>query len=225
MNYLQLCQRLRQEARISGTGPTTTVSQTGEYLKVVDWIDTAYEDIQNLHETWKFLQKPFSFTTTVGKRDYTPTEAGYASLRRWKHSSHGDIRCYLTAGDEQRLAYLPWDTFRDIYLIGNSRTQTGRPGVFSIEPDDTINFDYLPDQVYTVVGEYYQNPDILSGDTDTPLFPVNFHMVIVYRALMYYGADYAAEEKYTHGQNEYKRLLRRMEQTQLPTLSWGSPLA
>lgn len=225
MNHLQLCQRLRQEARISGTGPTTTVSQSGEYLKIVDWIAAAYEDIQNQHETWRFLQQPFSFTTTIGTRDYTPAEAGITDLRRWKHSSYGDIRCYLTAGDEQRLYYLPWDQFRDIYLIGTNRTQSGRPGHFSIEPDDTINFDYLPDQEYTIVGEYYQKPDVLSGDSDEPLFPSNFHLAIVYRALMFFGADYAAQEKYTHGQNEYRKILRKMEQTQLPLMRWGAPLA
>jgi hypothetical protein len=225
MTYLELCQRLRQEARISGTGPTTTVSQSGEYKKVVDWIAAAYEDIQNQHEEWRFLQQPFSFTVTIGTRDYTPAEAGITDLRRWKHSSHGDIRCYLTAGDEQRLVYIPWNQFRDIYLIGTNRTTTGRPGVFSIEPDDTIAFDYLPDQEYTIVGEYYQQPDVMSGDTDEPIFPSNFHLAIVYRALMFFGVDYAADEKYAHGQNEYKKILRKLEQTQLPRLTWGAPLA
>ena len=224
MNYLQLCQRLRQECRISGTGPTTTVSQTGEYEKVVDWIDTAYEDIQNLHANWRFLQTPFSFVMTIGTRDYTPAEASITDLSKWKFEEYGDIRCYLTATDEQRLEYLPWDDFRDIYLIGSSRTTTGRPGVFSIEPDDTITFDVLPDAAYTAVGEYFKTPDVLSGDADEPVFPSNYHMAIVYRAMMFFGADYAADEKYTHGYNEYRKILRKLEHNQLHHFTFGNPL-
>jgi hypothetical protein len=224
MNKLQLCQRLRQEARIAGTGPTSVLAQTGEYKKIVDWIDSAYEDIQNLHTGWKFLQYPFSFTVTIGKRDYTPTEALLTQLQTWKYHAYGDIRCYLIASDEQRLEFVPWDDFRGTYLIGASRTATGRPGFFSVEPDNTINFDVLPDAAYTIVGEYFKKPQTMDADTSEPLFRSNFHMAIVWRALMFYGADYAAEEKYTHGYNEYRKVIKKLEQDQLNRLVWGGPL-
>jgi len=224
MNRLQLCQRFRQEVRISGTGPITTLGQSGEYKKVVDWIDTAYEDILNLHVDWGFLVTLFSFQTVVGKRDYTPTEAGVPLLGEWKYQNYGDIRCYLIASDEQRLEYLKWDDFKDVYLIGPSRVTTGRPGVFSIEPDKTMNFDLVPDVIYTINGEYYKKPIAMTTDTDEPLFPSQYHMVIVYRAMMFYGADYAAAEKHSHGQNEYRKILRKLEQLYLPTYGWGAPL-
>jgi hypothetical protein len=216
---------LRQECRISGTGPTTVVSQTGEYKKVVDWIDAAYQDIQNIHANWRFLQSTFSFTMTIGTRDYTPAEAGISDLSKWKFEEYGDIRCYLIASDEQRLEYMTWDDFRDHYLIGTSRTTSGRPSVFTIEPDDTIDFDVLPDAAYTCVGEYFKTPDVLSGDTDIPLFPSQYHLAIVYRAMMFYGADYAADEKYTHGYNEYRKIMRTLEHNQLHHFNWGAPLA
>lgn len=225
MNYLQLCQRLRQDCRISGSGPTTVVSQTGEYGKVVDWIDTAYEDIQNLHANWRFLQQDFDFTLTIGTREYSPADAGITDLSRWKTEEYGDVRCYLTAADEQRLFYLPWGEFRDLYLIGNSRTTSGRPSHFSIKPDNKICFDVLPDAAYTVLGEYFQTPDTMTADADEPLFPSNYHMVLVYRAMMFYGADYAADEKYTHGNNEYRKILRKLEHNQLHHFTWGEPLA
>lgn len=225
MNYLQLCQRLRQECRISGTGPAAVTSQTGEYKKVVDWIDTAYQDIQNLHASWRFLQKPFSFTMTIGKRDYTPAEAGITDLAKWKFEEYGDFRAYLTAGDEQRLEYLPWDDFRDMYLIGTNRTATGRPGVFTVEPDETIDFDYVPDAAYTCVGQYFQTPDVMTANDSEPVFPAQYHMAIVYRGLMFYGADYAADERYSHGFNEYRKIIRKLEQNQLQHFVYGRPLA
>ena len=49
MNFLSLCQRLRSEARIPGTGPSSVTGQTGELAKIVEWITTAYEDIQANH--------------------------------------------------------------------------------------------------------------------------------------------------------------------------------
>ncbi len=42
MNFLSLCQRLRSEARIPGTGPSSVTGQTGELAKIVEWITTAY---------------------------------------------------------------------------------------------------------------------------------------------------------------------------------------
>jgi len=224
MNRLQLCQRLRQEVRISGSGPTTTLGQAGEYKKIVDWIDAAYEDIQNLHSTWMFLQFPYSFNTIVGKKDYTPTEAGLTALAFWKVQRESDVRCYYAVGDEQILDYHPWDEFREVYLIGSSRATTGRPGKFTIQPNNTMSFDVIPDRIYAINGEYFKKPVSMAADADEPLFPSQYHMAIVYRAMMFYGADYAANEKYTHGQNEYKKILRKLEQSQLPKYSWGGPL-
>ena len=224
MTFLELCQRLRLEAGVSGTGPVSVLNQAGSYEKLVKWVQAAYEDIQNEHDDWFFLQTEFSFSTISGVQNYTKTAVGLDELRNWKMGQLGDIRIYSSVSDETWLEYIPWDEFRANYLIGTSRTSQGRPSVFSIKPDMSMSLWQTPDAVYTVNGEYFKRAQTLTTNTSEPIFPQQYHMMIVWRALMYYAAKTAADEKYAHGQNEYRRLLNSMEQEMLPQIGYGAPL-
>jgi hypothetical protein len=222
VNYLALCKRLRSEAGLSGTGPATVVDQTGEMLRVVNWIAEAYEFIQNAYSTWRFLRTDFSFSTTASKQGYTPAEASITDHADWIEES---IRLYSSITDEQFLYYLPWTDFRDVYMFGSHRTQEQRPSIVSIKPDNTLMLWQIPNAIYTCVGEYYTVPDVLAGDSGTPNFPERFHMAIVWKALMLYGAYAAADEKYAHGDNEFSTLLRQLSFDQLEKATYGAPLA
>jgi hypothetical protein len=225
MTFLELCQRLRIEAGISGTGPISVVGQTGEYEKVVKWILTAYEDIQNMHATWKFLQDDFSFLTADGAQNYTLAAADLTDLATWKHDEETDLTIYSSVSDEQYLIYVPWSTFKAAYMFGNNRTAKGRPTIATIKPDNSMSLWMIPDGIYTVTGEYFKKAQTLSANTDVPLIPTQYQMIIVWRALTYYGAFAAAGEKFMQGQNEYRRILKEMEKHQLPQITWGEPLA
>ena len=67
------------------------------------------------------------------------------------------------------------------------RTTFSRPTVISFEPDKGIAFGPIPDIVYHINGEYYKKPIEFSADTDTPRIPERYHMLIVYKAMQYYG--------------------------------------
>ena len=226
MNYLQLAQRLRQESGVPGTGPASVKDQTKFDLQLVNWIATAYEDVQNMHPRWRFLQEDFSFVMTIGKRNYTAVEAGITDLETWKDDYYGGFRRYLqtNASDEQAIQPLDWETYRLNYLFGTNRTASGQPSIFSVKPNNSIDFYQVPNQEYNIDGEYFKQPDIMVENTDTPVFPSQFHMIIVWRALMFYGAYDAADERYTHGQNEYKKILRKLEVDQLVKMTYGNPL-
>lgn len=219
MNFLQLCQRLRQECGISGTGPTTTSGQVGELAEIVSWVNSAYEDIQNLHTQWRFRIEDFSQTLTASVNEYTPADLSITDLLMWKKD---DVRIYLNAADEMQIQFLPWQTFKQSYLIGTIIEE--RPSVFSVKPNNSIVFWPTPNDTYTVVGEYVKATDTLSGDTDTPIFPADYHMAIVWRALRMYAGLLAAPEKTMHSDNEYRRVMRAMEASQLPEMIWGQPL-
>jgi len=222
---LQLAQQLRQEARINGTGPTTTLSQTGEYKKCVDWNDYAYNDIQNEYETWKFLRKEFTASLTSGTSEYTPTAAGVTNHKKWITD---DTRCYLTAdgvATEQEIFYVPWDEFKRSYLFGSARSQTGRPVQYSIKPDNSIVFWPIPDDTYTVIGEYCRTNYVMTANSDVPAFPADFHLVVMWRALVFYGNDYVDESKLYQATDEYKKLMSKLRFDQLPRIGWGCPLA
>ena len=222
MNYLALAQRLRQEAGISGAGPTTVTSQTGEMLRVVDWILAAYQDIQNAHTSWRFLREDFSFSTIASQQEYTPAQAGITDMADWIKEG---ISLYSSVADEQFLDYVPWDFFKANYWIGSHRTTESRPTVVTVTPANSLALWQLPNAIYTCRGEYYKTTATMTVDADIPNIPTRFHMAIVWKGLMYYGAYAAADEKYVHGKNEYIRLVRQLELDQLGDFTYGEPLA
>lgn len=219
MNFLQLVQRLRMEAGVSGTGPVSVVAQTGEMSELVTWIQAAYQDIQNLRPNWRFMQDEFTFPMIAGVKIYLPTAVSLDDLAIWLPD---DVRAYLVVADESALTYEPWADFRAIRDMGT--IPTGRPTHFSIKPNNALVFWPTPDDDYTCRGEHICVPDELSANTDTPIIPAQYHMLIVWRALTSYGAALAAEEKYNHGLQEYRRLMKAMESTQLPDEDIWEPL-
>jgi hypothetical protein len=221
---LQLCVDLRREAGIAGTGPLATTNQTGEYQRVVEWIDTAYEEVQNLHPSWDFLRAEFSFATIAATANYTKAAASLAELGSWDVCT---FRCYLTAtgvADELDLTYVPWSEFRADYGRGTQSTITGRPLVFTVKPNKSVTFWPIPDAIYTINGEYFNRAQVMTADGDEPLIPDQFQAVIVWKGLMLYGAYTGADEKYSHGQNQYKAVLNRLELDQLPEMEHGETM-
>jgi hypothetical protein len=213
---------LRQEAGLSGTGPASVLSQTGEMKRIVDWVASAYEDIQNLHATWRFLRTDFSFSTIASTQDYLPTSVSLSDFGSWIKK---DIRIYSSVADEDSLEYCPWEIFRQAYYFGSNRTQTGRPTVITVKPNNALALWQLPNDVYTVNGEYYKTAQSMTANADSPLIPTRFQMIIVWKGLMHYGAYAGADEKYAHGSNEYKKLLALLEYDQLEDFTFGEPLA
>lgn len=300
-NFLQLCQKLRQEAGIAGNGPLTTVGQSGELGRLVDWIQQGYNDIQEKHEDWDFLRYDFSLPLTIGQSIYprningtNPSDttsyplSNIVDLANWREDS---LRCYLygtliyvanagivagntitgqisgatayvlgftgsgfkvlnttgifanaetvtngvggtatitgpvTSGysDEQWIKFIKWDLFRDTRLRNANRFAVGRPIEFSIRPDKSLVVWPIPSDNYSVDGEYWKAPLAFVNDTDYPVFTKN-HMVIVYNALMRY-ADYVADPNlFAFGQNQYFRLITKLEQDRMPSVQLGGAL-
>lgn len=224
MTYLQLVQRLRQECGVSGTGPNTTNNLTGEMGRLAAWIRSAWMDIQRLHPDWEFMRQPFEFVTQEGKAKYSPSEMLIHSLGSFKRDS---LRCYrMESGvhDEQILPFMDYDSFRNYYLLGSSRTIRSRPNCFSIDSQRNVILGHAPDGQYVVTGECYAMPTEFHNDDDMPAMPSQFHMLIVYRAMMNYGQYEAAPEVFQHGFAEYKTMLTRLAADQLPRITFGEPL-
>lgn len=226
MNFLQLAQTLRQECGVSGSGPSSTVSQTGEAKRLVDWINAAWLEIQGLHDTWNFMRGTFSFQTVAGTGDYTPTAAGLSDHRYWFKDT---LRTYKTAigiADEQWLVEWDYQVFRNTYRFGLQTTQQGRPVVFAEKPmDKALMLGNVPDDIYTVVGEYQKKPTQLSSDADTPEMPEHLHQVIVYKAMEYYALFESAPEVLSRSRTGYAALKGQLEREQLPPVYLGNPLA
>ena len=227
MNFLSMVQRLHSEAARQGTTPATVVGATGFDARLVNWIKTAYEDVQSEHESWLFRRAEFSKATVIATSNYTPATWTITDLAGWKINPHPEelsgIRLYSAVADEQDLEYVPWDIFRLTYKFGSFRSQSGRPTIFSIKPNLSMELWPIPDAIYTVNGEYYMSMKTMALDADIPILP-DYHMAIVWKALMYYGAFEGAPEVYTHGQEQYDKLLSKLEINQLDKITYGPPL-
>lgn len=230
MNNLQLTQKLKDEAEIAGSALTTVQNLTGELALLAQWIIEEHRTILNMHGgEWNFLRDDFTFNTVSGTRSYTPTVAGQTDFKRWiLENQHGFWTSYLTVTgvtDEQEMVYLPWDHYRRSYNFGSTRNDTGRPQVYSIRPKDQAVFFWpTPNDIYTISGEKFRSGQDLSDDEDTPEFPVDYHLLIVFRALMRFSVPYAQQAKYQHGLNESRRILKALELNELPRPGWGQPL-
>lgn len=225
MSFLKMAQRLRQESGTSGANPTSVLNQSGDVKSLVDWISTAWMDIQNERSDWFFMRQPMQFNTIAGKQSYTADDAGIVSFGNFKLDS---FRQWLTSDgpdSETYMYYMNYDDFRNSYMLGSLRTAQSSPIAWSVDYSKNFLIGMVPNDVYTINGEGYAMPTELEFDDDRPTLPSQYHMMIVWRALMYYGAKENAPECYTNGQNEYLRLMNKLLKDQLPEIEYGSALA
>lgn len=225
LTFLQMVQRLRQESATSGSNPVTTINQIGDIRRLVDWVSTAWMDIQNQKRDWSFMRQPVSFNCVAGQQSYTAPQASITSFGNFKIDSFRQYRVSQGFASEQILNFLPYDNFRDLYQYGSMRLTSQMPVIFTIDPSKNFLLGPTPDDIYNINGEGYALPTELVLDTDRPTMPSQFHMAIVWRALMYYGQYEGAADAYSHGQNEYLRLMGLLMNDQLPAVTFGQPLA
>lgn len=219
MNYLALCKRLRQEAGITGDGPTTTVTQTGQLKRVVDWIAQAWTDIQIMRPDWLFMDSEFSFDTIAATRDYAAADYSITDMKLWDNKSFLIYETSVGESDQNAIPYLAYNKWRDQYRPRMNDRDDGRPVLFTIMPDNSIRFEPQPDKAYTIEGNYKRSSQTLLNDSDELTnFPEDFHMAVVWKALMYYAHYEDAGEVMDEAEVNFGNLQHRLEIEQLPEM-------
>lgn len=226
MNFLKLCQRAASECGIPGDGPEAVTGQTGEAQRIVNWVNDAWLDLQSLSEQWLFMRTTATFATVAGQPTYTPAECGVTNFGNWCRDTFRNYDTAAGIASEIFLPYLEYEAWRNTYQYGGMRLTQTRPVQMSIAPDKSICLGPYPSAGYTVYGDYFTIPAYMVEATDEPgNLPVRFHMIIVYDAMMRYGAFESAPEVYQRGQNKYKEMMGRLEINQLPDVYPGGALA
>ena len=231
MNYLQLVQQLRSEVGGSGTGPSTVTNQVGMAQRLASWTATAWLEIQGLHNTWNWMRQPFSWETIASTGDYLPSSITntitgnvMTDMRYWYKDTFRCQKKSIGVQDEQWLVEWEYLVFRNTYRF-NVQVD-GRPVVFAENPQGkAIMLVQKPNDVYIISGEYQTKAWPLVDDTDEPDMPENYHMLIVYKAMQYYGFYEAAPEVIQRGEKQYQALLTQLEHEQLQEVYLGNPLA
>lgn len=244
MTFLQLVQSLIAECGASGTLLTTTVAQSGENLRFVNWTIQSWMEIQNNHLDWGFMRSSYllglppgngvSFPTTSGRANYplgsvsgTTCMVPAANFRMWDEYS---FRNYSTSDalrrDEIQMDLLSFDDYRDSYQLGALRSVVTRPVAVAIGPDSSINIGPPSNGLYTIEADFWTMPQTFVNDVDVPTgLPANYHMLIVYRGMKKYARYEAAPEVATGAEDEYRPMYSQLEAQFAPRMIDGPALA
>ena len=214
MNFLALCQRLAFEAGVEGESqPTSVVSQTGELGRVVRWVNSAWLDIQQMHN-WSWMwEHPTLVLTTAAS-----SIAGTVGADRYDRES-----AYFDDGSPAKrlLTYQPWQEFRESWRV---LAQNDGVTVWSVRPDFTLVFNAAASANKNIDLERWMVPTELAADADTPGMPSDLHEVIVWRALVKYANFDEARVQRDTAIDEYKSKMGALMRRCLPVMSLGGPL-
>lgn len=229
-SFLTLVQDLFREVGAAGSAPATTVGQTGEALRLVNYIHDAELEIQNLWVDWKFLRKALVCYTGTGNPTGIFTtlngavSAFPADLAEW------DYRTFFITPTgntfEQPLPTFEWQEVRR-EVFGTTDLQ--QPWRCIVMPDNTLRFDLTPDQSYALNMEYRTVPYDLKADADVSNIPSRFanRLIVEWARIKYGSFENAAEQEALGRQQVYgvvndsgimvtQGLLAQLENDQLP---------
>lgn len=214
MNFLQIAQRVRQECGISGAGPSAVSGQTGMYAKIIDWVLTAHEELQQSQFDWNFDWGRHTANLVAGTEAYSPVAAW--SLPFKKLAQDG-LYVYRTADGEQAKTWvelIDWAAFRQI----RNPPTTGLPIYAALSPDKSLYFHPTPDAGLVAVLEYYKKPEVLVANLDVPRIPEEYHMAIVWRAVMFWCAHDENAALFQSANANYNRIKMQMMGTESPEM-------
>jgi hypothetical protein len=195
MTFLQLVRALRRETSVSGDGPTTTLNQSGEMARLVEWVQLAHNSIQTQYIDWDFLWKTGS-QSIASRYPVTP-----ADLNKW------DVKnIYLNSTPLGVIEY------KD-YIVPTS-VGTAKPSFVVIMPDNSLMFDSVPDVAYTLSYDYWIRPKVLFLDSDTPIIPEQFHYAIIGDAIMRYANYESSPELFAQGKAYFDEFMHKLRNHQ-----------
>ena len=213
MTFLELCQELRRESGAAGTGPTAVTSQTGENLRLVNWVKESWRRIQRARDTWRWMRADAAgYSLVAGTASYLRSAIVASRFGRWIRDSI--FLVHPTTSMKVYPEFMEWDKFRLNFLHG-ATPDNSQPQWFSIAPDESLYFHPPPDVAYVLRASYQKSAQELTANADEPEMPEDFHMAIVYGALMLYARYEAAQEILGEAKQSYTSEMQRLERTQL----------
>ena len=211
MEFLELVQSLHYEAKLPGSAPSAVTGLSGRAADLVRWTAEAYNDIQREHDSrWKWLRSNWTVNTVDGTQTYDPGDctdvddaAVITRFSSWDFDDEELPFIYLVSegvATERELPVSHWQDFRPLYVKGSHTASV--PAQMSADHLDTLYFGPKPNGIYKVSGSYWKSLQTLAADDDEPEMPANYHMLVVYRALLKYAYNTVSQEVLARAQTE-----------------------
>lgn len=243
MNFLAICQRAAVECGVASGSAIqvvlpTVVGATGSLGRIVGWVNDAWTDLQMDHEDWTWMRSSnllgagVSFMTVSGQASY-PLGTGLGTVGiavddfgKWDREAFRCDTSTIGFRDEMFLDEIPYDSWRDSYMLGAMRSVMTRPIAIAIGPDQSLNLGPPPNGQYTITGDYYIAPTEMVLDTDVPFgLPARFHMLIIYRAMLKYAGYESAPEVFERATAENAGMYSQLLSVRAPRMTFGGCLA
>ena len=204
MLFLPIVQALHREAKLPGAPPATVVGQIGRAADLVAWAAESYNDIQRENDgKWRWLLSQFTFAASGGGNSY-PTivisdtiHGGFISVRfrAFEIDERNKPFIYQASegiATERELPHCEYALFRSRYL--RAAHTYAPPSCYTVDPLNNFLLGPTPDTDYALRGPYWRSNQTLAADDDEPEMPADYHMLIVWNALINYGYNEVANE-------------------------------
>lgn len=208
MNFLQLARRLKVESARSGAVISDVTTATGDDARLVNWIADQWLELQRRPHGWSWMRRELDGATIIGQRLYAAAEldADVSSFSRWMPGATNDYE--VTSGDASGkwpLRWLPWEKFRSAFELRESAAAA--PRYWSISPEEKLAIGPTPDGIYSINASYYRGPLELTENESLPTgLPAEYHLILVWGALMQVANFDAAPEVYTRAFTNFENM-------------------
>jgi hypothetical protein len=153
-------------------------------------------------------------------------------VRAFSKDPRGSYSYPTALGSSSRLfmQFRPWANFRGIDVPAGMGTH---PVIFTLQPNGDIQYWPKPTAAFTVVHEYYRNPQDMSTyavpDADSvnnyPRMPDWSHMAIAWKAVMIGCGKTGALARMESAEEMYEPIFQRMHRECRPQIGMGGALA
>ena len=209
MNFLQLCQRLRQETGISDSGPSNVTGQVGDMKRLVDWVQEAWVRIQSERNDWGWMWQRKTATLPSGAQTF---DLG---------SSVGRLVSGTVYVNDRLLREISYQDMRKAQKVVSARM----PSFYAKRPDGIYEMDTTVDGDSAIEYECYSRPAPFVEAIDVPAIPDQYHMMIVWLALIDYALFDEAPELYQKAKVNYDKLMAELAVEQMPEVVMPGAIA
>lgn len=225
--FLEIVQTAFRESGLTGEGPVTVLSQVGRKGDMVKWVQEAYQEIQEERRDWKFdwvSGGPYTLNASQDTYDPVTDFSIVGGVRQFMRQPFGSYVFPTAAGINARgfMQFLPWERFMGL----NIPTVNGSmPTVFTIRPDEDIQYWPTPSVACSAYHQFYRNPQTLVNNADEPRMPSRYRMVIVWKAVMRSCEKTNNWARFDSAEENYNRYLTLLLREQTPQLLTAGPMA
>lgn len=237
MNFLTLVKRLATEtgteleANIESVDlpPAVGYGETTEHRsRLINWIKTAWEEVQEDQDQWDFMVGRIEVSINTGLTtipigtlvDAQEGETIYDVLIPFVAAM--DYRYIWLVDDttsqavKNKCYYVPPEQFFGSLDRHNSDT-VGLPTRFSISRNNCIIFNTTTNHGnYSINMEFKKLPQELENDASVPRgLPDKHHMVIVYKAMLFYAGFDATSDQYERAKRLFRAKMNKLRRDEL----------